>query len=53
MGSAAPTDLGPGKAPTHLRHRVLGPFRYGIDEMLADDGNGARESSHSGQATLL
>jgi hypothetical protein len=20
-------DLGPGKAPTHLRHRVLGPFR--------------------------
>jgi len=28
-------------------------WRYGIDEVVADDGNSAGESSHSGQGTLL
>ena len=38
MGSAAPTDLGPGKAPTHLRHRVLGPFKVARRSEYPKDG---------------
>ena len=34
--SAAPTDLGPGKARTHLRHQVLGPFTLALPTLYGD-----------------
>jgi ABC-2 type transport system ATP-binding protein len=42
-------DLGPGNAPTHLRHRVLGPFKPRV--LLADEPAAALDPA--GRAEVL